>query len=143
MAKAKRYGIPETGTTTIPIPESWLKERPAPIDQKEFGRKIDYAIAVRDNLIPPPWVKKAAPITEMTSDFVTVRDWVVAETRRMKTAGEIGDEIRIGQLAEKLAAAMRKAMQTAASDSKLRAVGAGYIRNKLRDWKLWPVSSIE
>jgi hypothetical protein len=56
VAKAKKQRIPETGTTTIPIPKSWLKERPTPIDQKEFGRKIDRAIAIRDNLIAPPWM---------------------------------------------------------------------------------------
>jgi hypothetical protein len=60
MAKAGKKRFPETGTTTIPIPESW--DIPTAIEQqnfqKEFGRKIDRAIAIRDGLIAPPWIEQ-------------------------------------------------------------------------------------
>jgi hypothetical protein len=111
---------------------------------------IERAIAIRDGLIAPPWMNKAPPasasttFTKMTDDFVTARDWITAEARRMKTAGEIDESIRITHFAKILAATMRKAIQAAAPDeSRLRSVGSGTIKNRLRGWGLWPISAIK
>jgi hypothetical protein len=69
--------------------------------------------------------------------------WITAEARRMKAANEILPDIRISDFARELEGRMKKAAKKAATTNKpLRAVGWRYIKNKLREWDLWPVSSI-
>ena len=58
----------------------------------------------------------------------------------MKAAGEIPDGIKITDFAKKLEGRMKIA---AAADRSLRAVKWRFIKNKLPEWDLWPVSSIK
>jgi hypothetical protein len=37
----------------------WLPAAEYSVDQAKFGKAIDRAIAIRDNLIPPPWMDKS------------------------------------------------------------------------------------
>jgi hypothetical protein len=66
--------------------------------------------------------------------------WIAQEASRMKAAGEISDGIKITDLARELERRMKAA---AAVDRSFRAVKWGYIKNKLPEWGLWPVSSIQ
>jgi hypothetical protein len=133
VAKAKKQRIPETGTTTIPIPKSWLKERAAPFDQKEFGRKLDDHISGR--YLARQIARAGARQTPATPTG-TAKTWVAGEIERMKTAGEIRG-VRITELSKQLHKRMSKA---AAADKSLRLVGWRHIKNCLPSWGLWPIS---
>jgi hypothetical protein len=65
--------------------------------------------------------------------------WIVAEARRMKAAGEIPDDIRITDFARQLAHRMHKA---AKADRSIRPIKAASIKNKLKEWGIWPVAFI-
>jgi hypothetical protein len=58
----------------------------------------------------------------------------------MKDAGKIPADIKITDFAKKLALGMKEA---AAKDGSIRPVKWQYIKNKLPDWGLWPVSLIK
>jgi len=64
--------------------------------------------------------------------------WVAAEARRMKAAGEVPD--RISHFALALANRMRKA---AATNKSIRPIKSTSIKNRLREWGLWPPKSIK
>jgi len=65
--------------------------------------------------------------------------WVAAEASRMKAANEIPPDIRITDFARELATRMDKA---AASNRSIRPIKSRSIESKLRDWGLWPITSI-
>jgi hypothetical protein len=68
--------------------------------------------------------------------------WLMAEARRMKAAGEI----REGSPAEKaeLARLLEKKLEKAVKDGQARkALKWHYIANQLGPWGLWPISSIK
>jgi hypothetical protein len=66
--------------------------------------------------------------------------WVAAEASRMKAANEIPPDIRITDFARELARRMDKA---AASNRSIRPIKSRSVENKLRDWGLWPITSIK
>ena len=66
--------------------------------------------------------------------------WIAAEASRMKAANEIPPDIRITDFARELARRMDKA---ATSDRSIRPIKSRSIEKKLRDWALWPTSSIK
>ena len=66
--------------------------------------------------------------------------WVAAEASRMKAANEIPPDIRITDFARELARRMDKA---ATSDRSIRPIKSRSIEKKLRDWGLWPITSIK
>ena len=66
--------------------------------------------------------------------------WIAAEVKRMKEAEEIPPDIRITDLARDLERRMHKA---AASNNSIRAIKARSIENGLREWGLWPITSIK
>ena len=64
---------------------------------------------------------------------------VVAEAKRMKTAGKIDDGTRITEFARMLEGRMKEAYKTNKSTPP---VGWRHIKNKLPEWGLWPIKSI-
>jgi hypothetical protein len=66
-------------------------------------------------------------------------EWIADEAKRMKRNNEIPADIRILQFAKLLAERLNDAART---DRSLRPMKAKSIENKLRDWGLWPVTSI-
>lgn len=68
------------------------------------------------------------------------RPWITAEVKRMKAADELKAVERITDLARLLETHMRKC---ALSDTALHPVGMRHIKNHLRKWGLWPLSSVE
>jgi hypothetical protein len=66
--------------------------------------------------------------------------WIAAEAGRMKAANEIPPDIRITDFARELARRMDKA---ATSDTSLSPIKSRSIEKKLRDWGLWPITSIK
>jgi hypothetical protein len=66
--------------------------------------------------------------------------WIAAEASRMKAANEIPPDIRITDFARELARRMEKA---ATSDRSIHPIKSRSIEKKLRDWGLWPTSSIK
>jgi hypothetical protein len=67
-------------------------------------------------------------------------DWVAAEAKRMKAAGEINEGTSITNFAKLLADRMDKARDT---DKSISPVGWQHIKNMLRPWGLWPIETIE
>jgi hypothetical protein len=142
MAKAKKEDTAAAEFTEVPLtePQKLALKRmfadaqaqsiawPTEEEWKAAGRKIDRAIAIRDNLIAPPWMAEA----RINSDTAA---WVAAEIERMKAAGEIRG-LRITELAKVLEARMKKAHAT---DSSLRVVRWRHIKNSLPTWGLWPI----
>ena len=66
--------------------------------------------------------------------------WIAAEAGRMKAANEIPPDIGISDFARKLETRMLK---PAAGDKSLRLIKWRSIKNRLREWGLWPVTSIK
>ena len=66
--------------------------------------------------------------------------WIAAEAKRMKDANEIPTDIGISDFARELEGRMRKAATT---NKSLRPIKWRSIKNKLREWGLWPVTSIK
>jgi hypothetical protein len=119
---------------------------PTAEEWEAFGRKIDYVIGVRDNLIEPPWVSNVLKQLEGRSEIPRVKAapdsdtaaWVAAEIERMKAAGEIHRDMRITitELAQQLGKRMKKAE---AANNSLRSVSWLHIKNYLPKWGLWPL----
>jgi hypothetical protein len=65
--------------------------------------------------------------------------WIAVAARQMKKDGKIPQNIKITDFAKELERRMKAA---AAVERSLRGVKWGYIKNKLPEWGLWPVSSI-
>jgi hypothetical protein len=65
--------------------------------------------------------------------------WITAEARRMKAANEILPDIRISDFARELEGRMK----SATTNKSLRPIKWRSIKNKLREWGLWPVTSIK
>jgi hypothetical protein len=113
-------------------------------------REIDAYIAVRDSQTRPPWVDASRQQTTAieTPTFAVERqektargrtatvDWITGAAKKMKDAGEISAEIRITDLARKLAERMA---QAAEADRSIRPVTWRYLRNMLCSWGLWPI----
>jgi hypothetical protein len=118
MAKAGKKRIPETGTTTIPIPESW--DIPTAIEQKkfqeEFGRKIDRAIA-------PPWMP---PEPQQARAPQPKRKWrrdaVTTVVRELFSDDELA-KAPTPDLLKQLGDELDRRGITASSDTQLRALG--------------------
>jgi hypothetical protein len=70
----------------------------------------------------------------------TSKGWIVEKARRMKRAGEIPDGIRKTDFAKLLEEQMKKAVSTGKVK---KSVSWRYIKNRLEDWDLWPISSIK
>jgi hypothetical protein len=68
------------------------------------------------------------------------KDWIAAEAKRLKAAGEVNQGTRITDFAKLLVDRMDKAHET---DKSIRPVGSPYIKNMLPDWGLWPITSIK
>jgi len=83
---------------------------------------------------------KVACAVEVGDDLTATAAWVANEARRMKREGKIPPDIRISKFARALATNMRRAAKT---DSSIRPVGEGHIKNMLPDWGLWPVARIK
>jgi len=66
--------------------------------------------------------------------------WITAEVKRMKEAKEIPSDIGITDLSRELERRMRR---EAARNDSVRAIKARSIENGLRDWGLWPITSIK
>jgi hypothetical protein len=66
--------------------------------------------------------------------------WIAAEVRRMKEANEIPLDITITDFSRMIAGRMQKA---AGTNKPSRVIKWTSIKNKLRDWGLWPISSIK
>ncbi|MBR0742104.1 hypothetical protein JQ581_34725 [Bradyrhizobium liaoningense] len=66
--------------------------------------------------------------------------WITGEATRMKVANEIPENIKITHFAQELERRMRK---TALSDKSLRPIGWRSIKNELRNWGLWPITTIK
>jgi hypothetical protein len=67
-------------------------------------------------------------------------EWIAAEAKRMKDANEISPDIGISEFARELERRMKKA---AITDKSLRPIKWRSIKNKLREWGCWPVTSIK
>jgi hypothetical protein len=66
--------------------------------------------------------------------------WIAAEAKRMKDANEISPDIGISDFARELEGRMQKAATT---NKSLRPIKWRSIKNKLREWGLWQVTSIK
>jgi hypothetical protein len=77
---------------------------------------------------------------EHRAGFGAAKVWVVSEAERLKAAGRIPADIRKTALARLLADKMHKA---ARRDDSVRPVGERYISNSLKQWGLWPVSTVK
>jgi hypothetical protein len=87
----------------------------------------------------PPLIASPAKPEPIDAQSSTAR-WIEGEVRRLKATGKIREDIRITALATLLEDAMRKAAET---DSSLRKVRRGHIKNMLPEWGLWPISLIK
>jgi hypothetical protein len=67
--------------------------------------------------------------------------WVIAEALRMKAVGEIDESIKITAFAKELANRMEAARDN--GDKSVKPVNWRHIKNSLRDWGLWPITSIK
>jgi hypothetical protein len=84
-------------------------------------------------LLPP------SESTDNENEATTAAGWITAEVKRMKAANKIPESIRITDFAKQLELRMRK---VAATNDFIRPIGWRSIKNRLRGWSLWPVSSI-
>jgi hypothetical protein len=66
--------------------------------------------------------------------------WIAAEARRMKDANEISPHMGITDFARELE---RRILKAATTNKSLRPIKWRSIKNKLREWGLWPVTSIK
>ena len=73
--------------------------------------------------------------SERASKIPTIT-WVTREAKRIKALGEIGQSTSITELAKKLASRMEQ-------DKSVKPVGWRHIKNKLKEWGLWPITSTE
>jgi hypothetical protein len=82
-----------------------------------------------------------APEDEADPDSHTpTSEWILNEAVRMKRAGEIPEGISETDFAKLLAPNMHQAAKT---DTSLRPIKWQHIRNNLRSWGAWPISSIK
>jgi hypothetical protein len=102
--------------------------------QKTYSFELN-ADKVRALLTPPNRAETEANIETK----VSTKTWVENEARRMKADAQIPADTNVTGFAKALAKRMEKA---ARSNSKIRAVGWGHLRNKLAEWGLWPISII-
>jgi len=70
----------------------------------------------------------------------TSKGWIVEEARRMKWAGEIPDGIRKTDFAKLLEKQMNKAVNAGRAK---KSVSWRHIKNHLKAWDRWPISSIK
>jgi hypothetical protein len=109
------------------------------VDLEQIVERLTDLIS-RQQSAPVPAIPVVA---EVTGDFYTARDLAIALAKRMKATGEIHDGmVTRPVLSKKLAKAMRDAVAKPGV-SMPRPVSAGYIKNKLVAWGLWPISSIK
>ena len=65
--------------------------------------------------------------------------WIAVEAKDMKKTGKIPSDIKITDFAKKLERRMKAAANV---DRSIRPVKWTYIKNKLPEWGLWPISLI-
>jgi hypothetical protein len=153
---------PDNQATTHPIVDIWnsgqliakgrrgdLLAAPETIPSPSIGYDIWVADFTRSIIRDPTYPDKkiydlrffprnAETKSENATKTPTIT-WVTDEVKRMKAAGELKGSIRITELARNLESRMKTAAQV---DESLKKVGWRYIKNKLRDWNLWPIESI-
>jgi hypothetical protein len=116
---------------------SWAESRGvAPHDYKMVFVVRAWAI-----LLPRAAVETLFGLDRPPGDPVPAAKWIGDQAKEMKDAGEIPlEDFGITDFARALEARMRKAAKT---DPSIRPVKSSYIKNNLRAWGLWPVSSIK
>ena len=83
---------------------------------------------------------KLMPAGDAEGDEASAKAWVTAEAKRMKTAGEIpGGITKKADFAKLLEGQIKAA---ARRGDAVKPVGYRHIANNLKDWGLWPISSI-
>jgi hypothetical protein len=118
-------------------------------DQIESLKSTDKAVKSVDKAIMavlrsardrPADVPKTQPDTARNRPTqLDTKTRVADEARRLKAAGEIREGMRITHFAKLLERRMREAAET---DTSVRRVSWGYIKNNLPAWGLWPISQI-
>ncbi len=85
------------------------------------------------------------PNTELKFESAIERNatsqWVIAEALRMKAGGEIDESAKITTFAKELAHRMEAARDN--GDKSVKPVSWRHIKNSLRAWGLWPITSIK
>jgi hypothetical protein len=130
----------------IVIVSDVISDKPPPF----FPGGRDGAVPSRkpvEPAVPSPPSEPAAPAPPpeqgKPEEVPDAKGWIAAEARRMKVAGELSG-IGITDFAKELA---RRMKEEAGKKEPLhpvkRPVKWTYIKNKLPDWGLWPVSCIE
>ena len=85
--------------------------------------------------------RDAEPKSENATKRVSAVMWVTAEAQRMKATGEINESTSITNFAKQLAYRMSAARD--AGDKSIKPVEWRHIKNMLRTWGLWPITSIK
>jgi hypothetical protein len=134
IAKARR-GDPISSPVDIPPPSTVWEVRVVDIMRSVIEDPIGHGKYIYDlRFFLEP---KAKP--KSTAGSAT-KNWIVAEAKRLKAAGEVNEGTRITDFARLLADRMDKAHET---DESISPVGWRYIKNALPNWGLWPVTSIK
>ena len=124
------------------------------VDFNEGSARMGYYLFIVGAGGPPQiseyfgiWVSRAHVLKLLPEDWrqqetesPSASRWIAAEARAMKRPARRGLGIRITDFARKLAHRMTKA---AAADRSIRPIKARSIQNKLREWGLWPLTSIK
>jgi len=114
---------------------------------ERFAKKMAHRAAVRDGLLPPPWLCETqglpAPEAQETPvRRITAKNWITVEAQRLKRLDKIPAGISKTDFAKMLAGNLKAA---AVGDPSI-SVHSGswkYIRNNLSDWGVWPIRVIE
>jgi hypothetical protein len=136
------------------------------IERAEAGRRLQHTIDVSTGMASPPWLKDVlssllekaakaasavkepaskpgeAPAKRINSKEPTKRvsskEFIVSRVGQLKKDGKLHDNIEKKELATTLANDIAVAK---AAGTNIRAVGADYIRNHLKEWlDGWPIS---
>jgi hypothetical protein len=122
---------------------------PLEFDRRGYLRFVDAWGGYRYTIVEPCdfqaiWplpASQPAPEDKANPDSHTpTSEWVLNEAVRMKREGEIPEGISETDFAKLLAPNMHQAAKT---DTSLRPVKWQHIRNNLRSWGAWPISSIK
>jgi hypothetical protein len=129
-----------------------LLTAPVEIPPPSVGYDIEVVDFTRSVIRDPTYPKKVIydlrfflPNTESKFESAIERNatsrWAIAEALRMKAVGEIDESIKITAFAKELANRMEAARDN--GDKSVKPVRWRHIKNSLRDWGLWPITSIK